>query len=215
MKASKEHKQQQSRVIQKLNKVKPGHSLPNILQGFSLNSINVFYTKKYSNNNEESIIKHMRGEWDKKNNTAVSGGHLLKAMEILWGKSYSNSSPTLQSNPKLGIHFEGNIPNDRIKGAQHTFRIVSRSGNSISISKSKSSTFWPNSWDRQELHKTLENSYEFGNCSSFVSNQNTSYWYNWQTLGNNSAFPISILSVTDSQRIKMRKGRKKALNFKP
>lgn len=214
MKASKEHKPQESRVIQNFNNMKSIHNLPHMLQRFSLDSKIVDFNERYINNNEKSIIRHMGGEWNKINENAVSGGHLLSAMEIKWGRSFSKSIPTLHTNPKPGIYFEENIPNDRIKKAQHTFRIVSQSGTSISISKPKSSTFWPKSWDSGKLRNTLNNSYKFGHNNSFVSNQNTSYWYNWQTLGDNSAFPISILPVTDSQRIRTKQGRKNALNFK-
>ena len=77
MKASKEHKTQLSRVIQNFNNMKSIHNLPHMLQRFSLDSKIVDFNERYINNNEESIIRHMGGEWNKINEYAVSGGHLL------------------------------------------------------------------------------------------------------------------------------------------
>ena len=50
-------------------------------------SVNEFKLgEKFDCQNSDTILDHMNGEWAKRNNSAVSGGHLLKGMEDKWGK---------------------------------------------------------------------------------------------------------------------------------
>ena len=164
----------------------------------------------------------MAGEWQQNNDGAVTGGHLLTEMEQTWGNAVPNSNPTAQgvqqSNPADGVHFPGAVPNvRRVIGDQFTFKLVSTNNSQKKVSSTKQSTFWPTGWNRQNLVNTLQNSWQVGGSNdkyASKANTNNTFWYKWQTLGVNTVFPNNtIKNVTNTDRQKMRAGRKAALDY--
>lgn len=74
-------------------------------------SVNEFKLgEKFDCQNSDTILDHMNGEWAKRNNSAVSGGHLLKGMEDKWGKA--ENAPAVDNDiTKRGIYFTNDKPN--------------------------------------------------------------------------------------------------------
>lgn len=58
------------------------------------------------------------------------------------------------------------------------------------MSKLKESTFWPRDWGEEQFKAVLNNSYKTTTGNVYASKANTSYWYTWEMLGDNTAFPI-------------------------
>lgn len=162
----------------------------------------------YANDHENDIIAHMGGEWNGNNGGAVGGGHLLNKIVASWGPAVANSVPTPGPNVANGVHFPGNIPRvNRVTQNQFTFRLVTTNGTKR-VSQPKTSTFWPTNWSQQDLKKTLQNSWQLGDQENYyASKENTSYWYAWQSLGDNTLFPNKILQVTGTERQRMHRGR--------
>jgi hypothetical protein len=180
-----------------------------VAQRMSLNGVLVDEATPYPNNNQAAVLMHMAGEWDVANALAVTGGHLLAAMVAKWGAAVPNSVPDARS--PTGVHFAGRLPGNNITPHQHTFRLVAanlaRQGQTR-ISNPKESTFWPANWSADNLAQTLNNSYQNGGANMWASKARTTYWYRWQTLGDNTLFPIErVAEPVGTLRNKMKAGR--------
>jgi hypothetical protein len=183
-----------------------------VAQRMSLNGVLVDEATPYPNDNQAAVLRHMAGEWDVANALEVRGGHLLAGMVAQWGAAVPNSVPDARS--PTGVHFAGGLPGNNITPHQHTFRLVAanpaRQGQT-KISNRKESTFWPANWSPHNLAQTLNNSYRNGGENMWASKAGMSYWYRWQTLGDNTLFPIErVAQPTGTWRNKMKEGRRAA-----
>jgi len=145
----------------------------------------------YENNNEATILEHMGGEWNRQNDGAVTGGHLLASMIAKWGNAQFNQANDRNAVNQSGVYFTGSnaLPN-RITNEQFTFYLGIIENGRVKKSQTKNSTFWPRDWDEEDLRNVLNNSYKTNQQNVFASKQNTSYWYTWQKLGENTVFPL-------------------------
>jgi hypothetical protein len=183
-----------------------------VAQRMTLNGYLVDEAKPYPNDNQDAVLTHMAGEWDVANALAVTGGHLLAAMVAQWGAAVPNSVPDARS--PTGVHFAGGLPGNNITPHQHTFRLVAanpaRQGQT-KISNPKESTFWPANWSAANLAHTLNNSYQNGRANEWASKARMTYWYRWQTLGDNTLFPIAkVANPVGTLRNRMKAGRQAA-----
>lgn len=152
----------------------------------------------YANGNENGIKDHVKGEWGENSNGAVAGGHLYTTMRAKWGNWTADEAHSLQpGNRDAGLYLtHADTLSSKITNARHEFFII-KGGR---VSKTKSSTFWPKTWSAADLGRTLQNSYKTNTNNIYASTANTSYWYTWEELGGNTAFP------------KARYGKKKDIN---
>ena len=147
----------------------------------------------YDNSNWAAIRTHMAGEWDGGNESKPSGGHLLSSMVATWGAATygTANNRNLQATDRSGVYFTGanNLPT-KPAADQHDYFLVQANGQKKQ-SKTKSSSFWPRGWSRADLKATLDNSYTTNQGNVYASKENTTYWYTWQTLGddNKTVFP--------------------------
>jgi len=184
-----------------------------VAQRMTLNGEFVDEATPYPNDNEAAVLRHMAGEWDVANAPAVTGGHLLAAMVARWGAAVPNSANPNAGSP-TGVHFTGGLPGNNITPHQHTFRLVAanpaRQGQT-KISNPKESTFWPANWSAANLAHTLNNSYQNGRANEWASKARMTYWYRWQTLGDNTLFPIErVAEPLGTLRNRMKAGRQAA-----
>jgi hypothetical protein len=183
-----------------------------VAQRMSLTGVLVDEDTPYPNNNQATVLTHMAGEWDFANALAVTGGHLLTAMQLKWGAAVPNSVPNAMS-PRV-VHFVSGLPGNNITPHKHAFRLVEVNPArqvQTRISNLKESTFWPANWSANNLAETLNNSYQNGGKDTWASKANMTYWYRWQTLGENTLFPIERVAKPEGTlRNKMKAGRQAA-----
>lgn len=162
-------------------------------------SVNEFKLgEKFDCQNSDTILDHMNGEWAKRNNSAVSGGHLLKGMEDKWGKA-ENAPADDNDITKRGIYFTNDKPNiNKVTHNIYTFKIVEEVNGHLIKSPAKESTFWPINWTRDNLNRTLSNSYKLSRNDWYACKENTdnTYWYKWY-LQDKTMYPLETLSVVD------------------
>jgi hypothetical protein len=188
-----------------------------VVQRMSLNGVLVNEAIAYPNDNEGAVLTHMVGEWDVAGGLAVTGGHLLTAMVAQWGAAVANSNPNAAS--PTGVHFAGGLPGNNITPHQHSFRLVANNPahqGQRRVSNLKQSTFWPANWGDANLVLTLNNSWRNGAANEWASKANMSYWYRWQTLGDNTLFPIErVAEAEGTLRNRMRAGRPARMRAAP
>lgn len=195
---------------------------PGQIRRLSVGGKRVREDKPFVSSKIPTIIDHMKGEWDGGNQGSVGGGHLLSSMIDTWAGGDATkvftTDPTTSS--PHGIYFERRIPNHKriIENTLFTFRLVGpkkAKPQETAVSGPKPSTFWPVDWTATDLAATFANSHQYGDAADrFVSSANTSYHYLWQTLGDNTAFPVGPAgAVTDSDNIRGKNGTKAALAY--
>lgn len=149
---------------------------------------------KYVNNNEATLLQHMGGEWNGNNGTAATGGHLLSKMESKWGAAQYQQPHNAASVTADAVYFTNgtNLPS-KITNVQHEY-FLGKVGPPTKHSNTKSSTFWPKDWSDTSFKAMLNDSHTTNTANTFASKANTNYWYTWQMLGGNTAFPLNRYS---------------------
>jgi hypothetical protein len=145
---------------------------------------------KYENDNEDALVNHMGGEWNGNNDGAVKGGHLLTKMVSTWGAAQYGKEHDLRQVDRSGVYFTGgrDLPT-HLTNQQFEFFLGRKVQNNKTMSRLKESTFWPRGWGEGEFRAVLNNSYKTNIANIYASKANTSYWYTWEMLGDNTAFP--------------------------
>jgi Holliday junction resolvasome RuvABC endonuclease subunit len=149
---------------------------------------------KYANGNSATILNHVAGEWDKSNTTKPKGGHILKAMTSTWGQAYANKANVRDATTNAsGVYFTGSIPNaGKIVGDTFDYFIVDYSDTSNKKqSKTKTSSFWPVSWDISNLGNVLADSYKTNTADTYASKAEVTYWFTWNSLGDDTSYPLA------------------------
>jgi len=149
---------------------------------------------KYANGNWATIKTHVAGEWDKSNTSKPTGGHILNAMTAKWGQAYANKENKRNATTNAsGVYFTGAIPNARkIVGDTFDYFLVDYSDTSNKKqSKTKTSSFWPTSWDTSNLGNVLADSYKTNTNDTYASKAEVSYWFTWDSLGDDTAYPLA------------------------